>query len=399
MSRKRQFVKLGPEDIYNFFRYDDDYKCFVKLPKKIISEDKFLEFWIQIDMFTFTYTGHSINNPVDIKDYWYIDHNDENYFKDLEDSKEPWTWCPCGKHIADPRYITLKSNINIRLRVGSSCVHKCATNNENLSDEENEEMPDDEINNPLTHSLRKILNERNRRKNYIIAKREGRLCKVCDKNCLNMSIKCCRDEKTCVPCFISSKLLNDIINNVHKEIFKKEQTLWEVQKFSREFTRRCIFNVLELNRQESIDLENSFKYEQNKDTNFENHVIPQCNIKMTLLEIYNSKGGIDYLLKLFENREFKKFHPGALSCIEVFLRSRVKIDKTNRDLICKKFNIKLKVKIDIKDYVMPIGRYQGKTLDYIFNFLDNADYLIKLSTNEEISQEIRNNVILFLEQN
>ena len=68
-----------------------------------------------------------------------------------------------------------------------------------------------------------------------------------------------------------------------------------------------------------------------------------------------------------------------------------------RELISNELNIKLKFKIKPGDYILTIGRYSNKTLNYIFKDIDNLNHLLKL-LNLPINQEIKDNIIIFLKQ-
>jgi hypothetical protein len=403
MDNEIQFTKLNPEDIGDFFTFDTEYNCYVKIEGQMIegNSNKFLEFIIHLDMFTFAYTGHSIKSLKDIHIYWDVIDCGEKLYNDYEDQKEPWTWCACGQHIAKPCYICLKTNTKIILRVGSSCVLKCEKifKQENSEEENSEDIiseNDDGLHRPLTEKIRNIMNQRAKRMRYLEAKRKGLLCKICE-GLLNMTYNCCKKERICPTCFfVKNDIITIIMGNVNKEILKKENEIFERQKFCKDFTRRCIYNVLGIHERECMELENSFKREENKDTNFESYIIPSIDTKLTLSQIYISKGGLEHLLSLFKNIQFIQKYPNTLQSIKVFLKSKISTDKTNRKIIAETLHIKLKIKIEF--YLMPTGRYKDKTLFYIFDpdNLDNLDYLLKLFQNEAVDTEIKDIILSFL---
>ena len=187
------FKKLCPDDIPIYCYYALDYKCWVKKDDINKTNDKFKEFLIQLDVFTFKYTGYYINHPNDISKYWYpSDHYDDN-----EEEGEPWTNCMCGQKIKVTFEIYLLNNPEIKLRVGSECIKKCERKDDENSDDD---LVDDEINKPLTFKIKQIEKKRNKRLSYLKAKKEGKICKNCNE-IVNGNVSCLTTHGLCQECY------------------------------------------------------------------------------------------------------------------------------------------------------------------------------------------------------
>jgi hypothetical protein len=398
------FIKLSPEDLEEYVFFDPLYNCWVKKPGKNVVNDKFKEFNIIIDAFTMKYTNYPIKSVYDISKYWDILYE---YNSDNEESGDIWTNCMCGEPIKFDYIFYLKDNPGVRIRVGSRCVTKIENKSEDSEngseDSGDSEDLDDEICRPLTYKVKKYEKNRRIRVNYKKAKAEGRVCNNCD-SILNMTMKCCKDHKLCELCFITKKIVDDLIDIVHLKVWENEQ---KINKIVSQFTRRCFLNVTISLEQERLAIERAYQIELHKSTNFEGMTSPLLHKKLTLLQIYESKGGVVYLCGLF-NTYYKQDYPNLLGCIKVFLKSKILNDKLNRDFIANALNIKLTIKQQVlssffvkldkspSDFILNVGKkYHGKTLLEIKETFDDLDYL-KYILNVTTDTLTKQNIELFL---
>ena len=356
-----------------YFYYDGFYDCWVKKECVFKFRNNYKELVTMMDLITMKYIGKHVYSHYDF--FKYFQPFDSDLYKRVQDS-EYWTNCACSHDIAIPYEVYLIEFPSIKIRIGSSCILKFEPKNI----ENDTEKCDRE----------RFISELDR----VIAKRKNRICKLCYQKIDKRTKE--GKESLCTLCYTPMNRLDEQQRNRIKKL------LVEI-KSKNKFHANCIINstIDDPNERENlrVEINNNKKLDSYK---------PFYENGLSLIEIYESKDGIEHLIKSLSKDGIKKYKP-VYDSLKKFIISKIKNDKKNKNNIIfflEKYNIKcikikcikikcIKVKIEIinpENYISPVCyKYKGKTLQEI----QDKEYL-EYVLNNTTHLETKKNIQLFL---